>query len=214
MIARLILEDGSHFEGELFGAIRAAAGEVVFNTGMVGYAEAMTDPSYRGQLLTLTYPLIGNYGIPGNGQVQEEDCDFGSDSLFQSRRVQVAGLIVSRLSPDYSHWSATRSLDSWMRDHGVPGLCGVDTRALTKKLRTQGSMLGKIVTDGMEAEWEDPNQRNLVAEVSEQRITLFPGEGGKRIILVDFGCKLGIPRSLHQRGFDVLKSSVGPRMDP
>ena len=135
--ARLILEDGSQFEGELFGAVRAAAGEVVFNTGMVGYAEAMTDPSYRGQLLTLTYPLIGNYGIPGNGQVEEEHCDFGSDFLFQSRRVQVAGLIVSRLSPDYSHWSATRSLDSWMRDYGVPGLSGVDTRALTKKLRTR-----------------------------------------------------------------------------
>jgi carbamoyl-phosphate synthase small subunit len=203
--ARLILEDGSHFEGELFGATRAAAGEVVFNTGMVGYAEAMTDPSYRGQLLTLTYPLIGNYGIPGNGQVQQEDCDFGPDGLFQSGRTQVAGLIVSQLSPDYSHWSATRSLDSWMRDHGVPGLSGVDTRALTKKLRTEGSMLGKIVTDGMEAEWDDPNQRNVVAEVSERRVKLFPGGGGRRIVLVDFGCKLGILRSLHQRGFDVLR---------
>jgi carbamoyl-phosphate synthase small subunit len=203
--ARLVLEDGSHFEGELFGAVRSAAGEVVFNTGMVGYAEAMTDPSYRGQLLTLTYPLIGNYGIPGNGQVQREDCDFGPDGLFQSRRIQVAGLIVSRLSPDYSHWSATRSLDSWMRDHGVPGLCGVDTRALTKKLRTQGSMLGKIVTEEIEAEWDDPNQRNVVAEVSEQRVKLFPGRGQRRVILVDFGCKLGILRSLHQRGFDVLR---------
>ena len=120
--ARLILEDGSHFEGELFGAVQAAAGEVVFNTGMVGYAEAMTDPSYRGQLLTLTYALIGNYGIPGNGHLQPEDREFEADGLFQSGRIQVAGLILSRLSAEYSHWSATRSLDSWMRDHGVPGL--------------------------------------------------------------------------------------------
>ena len=203
--ARLILEDGSQFEGQLFGAARAAAGEVVFNTGMVGYAEAMTDPSYRGQLLTFTYPLIGNYGIPGNGQLQPEDREFEPDGLFQSGRIQVAGLILSRLSPEYSHWSATRSLDAWMQDHGVPGLSGVDTRALTKKLRTQGSMLGKIVTDGMDAKWEDPNERNIVAEVSEQRVRLFRGGGGKRIILVDFGCKLGILRSLRQRGFDVLK---------
>ena len=127
------------------------------------------------------------------------------DGLFQSGRIQVAGLIVSQLSPDYSHWSAARSLDSWMRNHGVAGLSGVDTRALTKKLRTQGSMLGKIVTDGMEAEWDDPNQRNIVAEVSEERVKLFPGGGGRKIILVDFGCKLGILRSLHQRGFEVLR---------
>jgi carbamoyl-phosphate synthase small subunit len=203
--ARLILQDGSHFEGELFGSERAAAGEVVFNTGMVGYAEAMTDPSYRGQLLTLTYPLVGNYGIPGNEPAQRVDCDFSADGLFQSERTQVAGLIVSRLSPEYSHWSATRSLDSWMRDHGVPCLSGVDTRALTKKLRTQGSMLGKIVTDGMDTKWEDPNERNIVAEVSEQQVRLVPGGGAKKIILVDFGCKLGILRSLLRLGFDVLK---------
>ena len=203
--ARLVLEDGSHFEGELFGAVRAAAGEVVFNTGMVGYAEAMTDPSYRGQLLALTYPLIGNYGVARSEQTPREDCDFVPDGFFQSGRIQVAGLIVSWLSPEYSHWSATRSLDSWMRDHGVPGLSGVDTRALTKKLRTQGSMLGKIVMDGKDTQWEDPNERNVVAEVSEQQVRLFPGGGGKRIILVDFGCKLGILRSLLRRGFDVLK---------
>ncbi|MGB8475411.1 MAG: carbamoyl-phosphate synthase domain-containing protein, partial [Candidatus Acidiferrum sp.] len=120
--ARLILEDGSHFEGEAFGAVRATAGEVVFNTGMVGYAEAMTDPSYRGQLLTLTYPLIGNYGVAGSEQTPRGDCDFVPDGFFQSGRIQVAGLVVSWLSPEYSHWSATRSLDSWMQEHGVPGL--------------------------------------------------------------------------------------------
>lgn len=203
--ARLILEDGSCFEGELFGAAQAAAGEVVFNTGMVGYAEAMTDPSYRGQLLTFTFPLIGNYGIPNNGKLEWADCDGEQKGLFQSRQIQVAGVILSRLSREFSHWSATQSLESWMQGQGISGLSGVDTRALTKKLRTRGSMLGKIVSDGNDVEWNDPNGRNLVAEVSEPGVTLFPGGGERRIILVDFGCKRAILQSLLRRRFDVLK---------
>jgi carbamoyl-phosphate synthase small subunit len=199
--ARLVLEDGSSFEGSPFGASRNAAGEVVFNTGMVGYPEAMTDPSYRGQLLVLTYPLIGNYGIPADG----ESASLGLNQVFESGRVQVSGLIVSSVSRVYSHWSALDSLDSWMKHHGVPGLSEVDTRALTKRLRKKGAMLGKLFVDSQDVSWEDPNKRNLVAEVSESRPRWYAARGRGKVILVDLGCKNGIFRCLNRRGFDVLR---------
>jgi carbamoyl-phosphate synthase small subunit len=201
---KLVLEDGSCFDGEPFGALKSVAGEVVFNTGMVGYPEAMTDPSYRGQLLVLTYPLIGNYGIPVDGLVGGERSIFRLDSFFESERIQISGLIVSTLSPSYSHWSAKDSLESWMEQQSVPGLLGVDTRALTKRLRTKGSMLGRIFVDGQELGWEDPNRRNLVAEVSKDQPRCYRGSGRGKVILVDLGCKHGIIRCLNQRGFDVL----------
>ncbi len=202
--AQLVLQDGSCLTGDHFGARRSTAGEVVFNTGMVGYPEAMTDPSYRGQVLVLTYPLIGNYGVPVNGQRKICKNELEIPEFFESNRIQVSGLVVSTLSKQYSHWSALDSLDSWMQHHGIPGISDVDTRTLTKKLRTQGTILGKVVIDDEEVNWEDPNERNVVAEVSVEKPTLYPGTG-KKVILVDFGCKDSILRYLIKEGLDVLR---------
>lgn len=199
--AHLLLEDGSVMKGISFGAPVSSAGEVVFNTGMVGYPESMTDPSYRGQILILTYPLIGNYGIPKNGNHDDGNIPAG----FESGQIQVSGLVVASLSDSFSHWSAQKSLDAWMKEHGVPGITAVDTRALTKRLRVKGCMLGKIVVDGQDVEWNDPNKRNLVAEVSTKAPRLFDGGGKGRVILVDFGSKNNILRSLLSRGYDVLR---------
>ncbi len=136
---KLILEDGSVFKGRSFGFPKSVAGEVVFNTGMVGYPETLTDPSYKGQILVLTYPLIGNYGVPNNQKIQDLDPD------FESGAIQIQGLVVSDYSFEYSHWNGSRRLDAWLRDHQVVGLYGIDTRRLTKRLRHHGSMLGKIL---------------------------------------------------------------------
>ncbi|HOC90249.1 MAG TPA: carbamoyl-phosphate synthase domain-containing protein, partial [bacterium] len=136
--ARLELEDGSVYHGFSFGAQHPTAGEVVFNTSMVGYPETLTDPSYHGQILVLTYPLIGNYGVPGNELVD------GIEHNFESDRIHVQGLIVSEHSAEYSHWNARRSLAEWLTQNGIPALYGIDTRALTKRLRDEGTMLGRI----------------------------------------------------------------------
>jgi carbamoyl-phosphate synthase small subunit len=165
----------------------------------------MTDPSYRGQLLVLTYPLIGNYGVPVNGLHAPSLQVDRIDAHFESDRIQVSGLVISSLSRQYSHWSALDSLDSWMQRHRVPGICGVDTRSLTKKIRTDGTMLGKLVVDGNDLSWEDPNQRNLVAEVGLGSPRLYAGRGGKKVVLVDFGCKWSILRHLLDRGLTVLR---------
>src|SRR2546426_12124321 len=133
----LVLEDGYTVEGRVFGFPKAASGEVVFNTGMVGYPESLTDPSYAGQILVLTYPHIGNYGVPSWNRD-----DLGLPEWFESERIQVTGLVVSSLSADVSHWSAERALDDWLKEENVPGLFGVDTRAVAKHLRDSGAMLG------------------------------------------------------------------------
>jgi len=135
----LILSDGTIFEGESFGAPVDAEGEVVFNTGMVGYPESLTDPSYRGQILVFTYPLIGNYGVPS-----EEKNEYGFSKNFESEEIHVRGVIVSQVSEFYSHHKAVSSLHHWLEKHRIPGLTGVDTRTLTKKLREHGVMLGRI----------------------------------------------------------------------
>jgi carbamoyl-phosphate synthase small subunit len=181
------------------------SGEVVFNTGMVGYPEAMTDPSYRGQVLVLTYPLIGNYGVPVNGQAKASVAGFEVPESLESSRIQVSGLIVSTLSKEHSHSTGLDHLDSWMRNHDVPGISGVDTRSLTKKLRTHGTMLGKLVIDEQDVEWKDPNERNVVAEVSVPEARFYPGAGLKKVILVDFGCKESILRHLINARLDVLR---------
>lgn len=180
------------------------AGEVVFNTGMVGYPEAMTDPSYKGQILVLTYPLIGNYGIAVNG-APKGPTTLSISELFESDKIQISGLVVSSLSRQYSHWTALDSLDAWMQRNGVPGLAGVDTRSLTQKLRARGTMLGKLVVDDQDVAWQDPNLRNLVAEVSLEQPQLYPGQGRGKVILVDFGCKHNILRCLRARGLEVLR---------
>ena len=203
--AELLLQDGSRFPGEHFGAKRSVAGEVVFNTGMVGYPEAMTDPSYRGQILVLTYPLIGNYGVPVNGELKHSKDGSSISEFFESDKVQISGLVVSTLCRDYSHWSALDSLAAWMQRHDVPGISGVDTRSLTKKLRTQGSLLGKLLCDEQDLAWEDPNERNLVAEVSCEKPRLYGESGARTVVLVDFGCKNNILRCLRARKLNVLR---------
>jgi carbamoyl-phosphate synthase small subunit len=195
MASCLVLEDGSISRGEAFGWHGSAAGEVVFNTGMVGYPECFTDPSYSGQILVLTYPLIGNYGVPPStpGRLNRS---------FESERIHIAGLVVTESCGQASHWNSAASLDHWLRGQKVPGLCGVDTRALTQKLRTAGSMLGKLVCAEEPIDFRDPNRENLVAQVSIDRPQHY-GKGSKKVLIVDCGCKNNILRSVLRRGFAV-----------
>ena len=197
---RLVLKDGSVFSGNSFGAEKSIAGEVVFNTGMVGYPEAMTDPSYRGQILTLTYPLIGNYGVPG----KEKD---KSNLLknFESENIQVKGLIISDYSFKYSHWNAVKSLSDWLKEENIPGVFGIDTRALTKKLREQGTMLGKIIFENEDIDYYDPNKVDLVNEVTIKEPIIYNKEGNKKVILVDCGGKHNIIKSLIKRNIEVIR---------
>ncbi|MBN2453925.1 glutamine-hydrolyzing carbamoyl-phosphate synthase small subunit [Candidatus Woesearchaeota archaeon] len=199
MSAKLVLEDKSVFYGASFGASRSVAGEVVFNTSMVGYPEAMTDPSYRGQILVLTYPLVGNYGVPS-----DEKDELGLLKNFESDKIQISGLIISDYSYKHSHWSSVRSLADWMKKQNIPGIAGVDTRALTKKLREKGVMLGKMVIEG-KIDFEDPNKRNLAAEVSVREKVVYNESGKKKVVLVDCGAKNNIIRSLAQRGCCVIR---------
>jgi carbamoyl-phosphate synthase small subunit len=197
--AKLILEDGSEFEGYSFGFDKNTTGEVVFNTGMVGYPETMTDPSYRGQILVCTYPLIGNYGVPDDEKFNELFKNFESDEIH------IRALIVSDYSEEYSHWSAKRSLAEWMIEQKIPGVTGIDTRMLTRKLRNEGSMLGKIIIDEKEKiEFEDPNKTDLVGEVSVKRPVEYKRDG-KKIILVDCGTKNNIIQAFLLRNISVLR---------
>jgi carbamoyl-phosphate synthase small subunit len=193
---RLILKDGRVFEGCSFAARVPVAGEVVFNTGMVGYPESLTDPSYAGQILTLTYPLIGNYGIPS----AERDA-MGIQRHFESDRVQITALITGDLSEKYSHHDAVSSLSDWLEAHGIPGMTGVDTRALTKHIRSYGVMPGKLVPEGFDPdslEFIDPNKTNLVAEVTRKDVSSF-GSGDVHIVAVDCGIKNNIIREFVKR---------------
>ena len=200
---RLILQDGTEYRGNAFGAPVDGVGETVFSTGMVGYPESMTDPSFRGQILVCTYPLVGNYGVP-----TEERNAHGFSANFESENIHVAGLVVAQVSEVHSHQAAVSSLDSWMSHHGVPGITGIDTRALTKKLREHGVMLGRIEQDGSPAgAFEDPNQRNLVAEVScTEPVTYEPeNASGVTVVAYDCGMKRNIIRSFLRRGVRVVR---------
>lgn len=197
--AILLLEDGSEFTGYSFGFDKNTNGEVVFNTGMVGYPETMTDPSYRGQILVCTYPLIGNYGIPGS---ERED---GLLKNFESDTIHCRALIVSDYSNDYSHWNAKRSLADWMIEHKIPGIQGIDTRMLTRKLREKGTMLGKIIiVPNEEIEFDDPDIRDLVSEVSVPEPIEYKRRG-KKIVLVDCGTKNNIIKAFLGRNITVLR---------
>ncbi len=196
--AQLELEDGSVFQGWSFGAQRTAAGEVVFNTGMVGYPESLTDPSYFGQILVLTYPLIGNYGVPPSRIVD------GLEEFFESDGIKISGLVVSEYSEEYSHWNAVKSLGEWLTEQNVPGIYGVDTRMLTKRLREEGTMLGRITFFNERLPFYDPNKINLVEKVS-CREPIEYGRGDKTVVLVDCGAKDNIVRSLVQRGLRVRR---------
>ncbi len=198
MLAKLILEDGSVFHGEAFGSPTSVAGEVIFNTGMVGYPESFTDPSYEGQILILTYPLIGNYGVP----LPESGSNI-LDSDFESDKIHISGLVVSEYSRDFSHWRGRSSLDEWLKANCIPGISGIDTRLITQKLREKGSMLGKIVVQEHDLGFIDPNLENLVARVSLKKPAEY-GSGKKRVLLIDCGCKYNIIRSLLKRNVSVL----------
>jgi carbamoyl-phosphate synthase small subunit len=197
MFGKLILEDGSEYAGTVFGAHKSSAGETVFSTAVTGYTESLSDPSYSGQILTLTFPLIGNYGIPGKDRVDK------LSKYFESDRVQAAGLIVNNYSTDYSHWNAERSLSDWLEEHGVPGLTGIDTRALTQKLRDKGSLLGKIVVDE-DVPFFDPDKHDLLQKVTVEKTEEF-GNGKYKIMLVDCGSKANIVRCLLNRDATVIR---------
>lgn len=197
--AKLVLEDGSEFEGISFGFEGSTNGEVVFNTGMVGYPETLTDPSYRGQILVCTYPLIGNYGIP------DREKSNGVSKNFESDSIHVRGLIVSNYSNEFSHWSAKKSLGDWLKEEKIPAITGIDTRMLTRKLRDKGTMLGKIViSEKDKIDFSDPNQTDLVSEVSVKEPVEY-SSGSKRIILVDCGTKNNIIRAFLGRNISVIR---------
>ncbi len=178
---KLFLKDGSSYEGESFGANIPMQGEVVFNTGMTGYVETLTDPSYAGQILVCTSPLQGNYGVP-------------SSDAFESLKIQIAGLVVSEYSEQYCHHDALISLSDWLKKSGIPAITGIDTRAITKKLREHGVMLGELAVKKSKT-FHDPNTDNLVALVSPTQKHVY-GNGSKRIIAIDCGMKENIVRSL------------------
>jgi carbamoyl-phosphate synthase large subunit len=204
MKAVLILEDGSRFEGMAFGSLRNTSGEVVFNTAMTGYPESLTDPSYAGQILVSTFPLIGNYGVPPHNRERD-----GLEEHFEGSHIFARGLVVADYSREYSHWDAEESLDAWMKREDIPGITGIDTRALTKRLRERGVMYGKIVVEGSseEAEAPDYENHNFVAEVSCTVPVHYMPQGTPRakVVLVDCGCKYNIIRCLLSRGLEVIR---------
>jgi carbamoyl-phosphate synthase small subunit len=208
--ALLMLEDGSIFFGSKFGAEVDSVGEVVFNTGMVGYPDSITDPSYAGQILCFTYPLIGNYGVPAYGDRDE----FGLPKYFESDSIKVKGVVVQEACDLPSHWASRRTLADWLESEGVPGIEGVDTRALVVKLRESGVMMG-ILASAREAKSEERlaellrnaqkySSQNLVKGVSVSKPVIL-GESERRVVVLDCGTKYGIIRNLLKRGFQVVR---------
>ena len=198
----LVLQDGTKFHGKSFGYDAPVAGEVVFNTAMMGYPESLTDPSYAGQLVTLTFPLVGNYGVP--------PFTFGPERLptfMESDHIHASAIIVSDYSEQYSHWNANESLAEWLKREHVPGITGIDTRELTKVLREHGVMMGQIIFDDEpenipQAQYEGVN---FVDRVSCKEIIRYNEGAGKRVVLVDCGVKANIIRNLIERGLEVVR---------
>ena len=192
----LILDDGTRLHGQSFGYEKPVAGEVVFNTAMTGYPESLTDPSYAGQLMTLTYPLVGNYGVPPFTFAEN-----GLPRFMESEKIHAEAIIVSDYSENYSHWNAVESLGDWLKREQVPGITGIDTRALTKALREHGVMMGKIVFD------DEPDNIptaqyagvNYVDRVSCKEVIRYNEGAGKKVVLVDCGVKANILRCLINR---------------
>ncbi len=214
----LILQDGTTFKGKSFGYEGPAAGEVVFNTAMTGYPESLTDPSYEGQILVTTFPLLGNYGVPA------EDSGAIMKGHFEGARIHCRAIITQDYAFHHSHWLAARSLADWLKAEKIPGLYDIDTRALTKHLRSHGSMLGRIVVEGSgECDFYDPNAENLIARTSCTNILVYENEvdeprvlapeenlkpapdGRKTVVLVDCGIKHNIIRCLLRRGVRVVR---------
>ncbi|MCF0159805.1 MAG: carbamoyl-phosphate synthase (glutamine-hydrolyzing) small subunit, partial [Bacteroidaceae bacterium] len=198
----LVLDDGTQFHGESFGYEKTVAGEVVFNTAMSGYPESLTDPSYAGQLMALTFPLVGNYGVPAFSL--EEN---GIPTFMESNRIWAEAIIVSDYSTEYSHWNANESLADWLKREHVPGITGIDTRELTKVLREHGVMMGKILFD------DEPDNIpyahyegvNFVDKVSCKEIIRYNEGADKKVVLVDCGVKANILRCLLKRGVEVIR---------
>jgi carbamoyl-phosphate synthase small subunit len=208
--AILALEDGTIFPGKGFGAEREVTGEVVFNTSMYGYPELLTDPSYHQQIVIMTYPILGSYGVPPNSLRDE----FGVPLHFESDSIKVRGYGVHSLSKP-SHWSSERGLENWLEDEGVPGICGIDTRALTQKLRVKGTMLGllKVSSEPLEADHvkasvgrlKDPNRDDLVKSVTCSEPVFYQGRTDSTIAVLDCGVKFGIVRRLLAEGVSVVR---------
>ena len=227
----LILDDWSRFHGKSFGYEKPVAGEVVFNTAMTGYPESLTDPSYAGQLMTLTYPLVGNYGVPPF-TVEPN----GLATFMESERIHAEAIIVSDYSEDFSHWNAVESLADWLKREQVPGITGIDTRELTKVLREHGVMMGRIVFDDVENEIDNSQLTidnyedvNYVDRVSCKEIIVYTGKESplhfpittptaqlncqlstvncqlKRVVLLDCGVKSNILRCLLKRDVEVIR---------
>lgn len=230
----MVLDDGSMFHGFSFGFDKAVAGEVVFNTAMTGYTESLTDPSYAGQLMVLTYPLVGNYGVPPFS-IEEN----GLPTFMESEKIHVEAIIVSDYSEEYSHWNAVECLGDWLKREKIPGITGIDTRALTKKIREHGVMMGRIVIGGTdesdneqltidnEGGMPDYGSINYVDRVSCKDIIVYLPDGTsrtyplsevnncqlsivncqlkKRIVLLDCGVKANIIRNLLKRNVAVIR---------
>jgi carbamoyl-phosphate synthase small subunit len=195
---KLVLENGLEIKGRSFGFPDSASGEVVFNTAMTGYPESLTDPSYKGQILILTYPLIGNYGVPS--------ADFENNLLknFESEKIHISGLVISDYSSDSSHWKSHTSLSGWLTENRIPAICGVDTRMLTKIIREKGTMPGKIIYNNKKTDFYNPDRENLVAQVSTDKKIIY-GSGNHKILLIDCGVKFNIIRRLLTRDATVIR---------
>lgn len=216
----LRLEDGTEFVGTSFGYESPVAGEVVFNTAMMGYPESLTDPSYAGQLMALTFPLVGNYGVP-EFSVEKN----GISTFMESDKIYASAIIVSDYSEEYCHWNAKESLSEWLKREKVPGITGIDTRQLTKVLREHGVMMGKILFDGMDVPEAKYEGVNFVEQVSCKEVVTYKPEDyaepsnrlaedapeivkaapGKKVVLVDCGVKNNIIRCLLNRGVEVIR---------
>jgi len=206
--ATLVLDDGSLFRGVSFGYEKEAVGEVVFNTAMTGYPESLTDPSYAGQIMVLTYPLVGNYGVPPFTFAKNGVPDF-----MESAKIHVEAMIVSDYSEEYSHWKAVESLESWLKREQIPAITGIDTRALTKKIREHGVMMGRVLVGDVDLDkvksmpFPDYGAINYVDKVSCKEVITYKPENnrGKRVVLIDCGVKANIIRCLLKRGLEVVR---------
>ena len=204
--ALLILEDGTEIPAVSFGYGRSVSGELVFNTGMVGYVEALTDPSYYGQLLISTYPQVGNYGVPA-----ADDADFLS--RYESDRIQASAFIINSYSPTFDHWTALESLGDWLKKEKTVGLYGIDTRALTRHLRDKGSMPAKIIIDDQDVPFYNPNTDFLLPRVSVESTRQY-GSGPARIALLDCGCKNSIAAYLSTPRTTVFRLPYNTEINP
>ncbi|CAK9304719.1 unnamed protein product [Gordionus sp. m RMFG-2023] len=194
--AKLTLANGQVIKGYSFGYPLSSSGEMVFNTGLVGYPEALTDPSYCGQILTFTYPIQGNYGVPDTRLLDQ----YGLHRYIESNKIQVKGLLVQDYTSNYSHWNAKTSLHEWLIEQKIPAMYGVDTRLITKTIRNKGTLLGKIEFENQPIDFYDPNAHNILPHVSIKSPAVYCPDNPYKIIAVDCGIKNNIIRNLIKRG--------------